>query len=129
MNMIRQLHEKYPSVFSNEVVNRLNAECGPGWSHLLETLCGLVHHRNLASQERPAHIVKVKEKLGGIRILIQAGSPEIGAWTEFALQHSMRVCEVCGAPGRLMYEDGWQRTRCEAHRLVSIADLNRVSEL
>lgn len=129
MNSIQDLHDKYPSVFDGAGSKRLDAKCGPGWLPLLETVCALMHERNLASQEEPAQIVKIIEKLGALRVLVQGKYPEVSAWTDFALKHSMRTCEICAMPGRLIYDNGWQRTRCESHRLDSISEHHRMSEV
>ncbi|WP_277960734.1 hypothetical protein [Pseudomonas sp. RIT-To-2] len=93
----------------------LIAACGPGWLPILESLCSLLHERNLRGGEASGHLHAIKEKFGGIRILLNGSSEEMQAWVDFALTHSMRTCELCGGPGRLVVTDGWQRTRCEVH--------------
>lgn len=57
---------------------------------------------------------QVKEKFGRLRVYLGRADDRISALVSFAEHHSSRVCEQCGAPGKLRSE-GWLRTLCDRH--------------
>jgi hypothetical protein len=58
---------------------------------------------------------QVKEKFGGLRFYINAGSDEIFNRISEAEKQSYETCEVCGNPGELIRDLGWYSTFCEEH--------------
>lgn len=72
----------------------------------------------LALQKAEANlprVVQVKEKFGTLRFYADQVDERAQAYIDFAEHMSGRVCEVCGAPGKLGGK-GWIRTLCETHR-------------
>lgn len=58
-----------------------------------------------------------KEKFGGLRLNV---SSDLMDWTGINLagtyeEMSFHVCQVCGEPGKLRTDRGWDATLCEAH--------------
>ena len=62
-------------------------------------------------------ICQVKEKYGGLRFYINAGSDEIFKRVVEAENKSYEVCEKCGEVGELRNDIGWYLTLCEEHYL------------
>lgn len=60
---------------------------------------------------------QVKEKFGGLRFYINAGSDEIFNRISEAENQSYETCEVCGKPGELRRDLGWYWTFCDEHYL------------
>lgn len=58
---------------------------------------------------------QVKEKFGTLRFYYSGGDDYIDAIVRFAESMSGKVCEVCGAPGKLGGH-GYISTKCEKHR-------------
>lgn len=61
--------------------------------------------------------VQVKEKFGTLRFYVRgvhSRSEAIRNYIEFAEYFSSRICEVCGAPGKLR-GGGWVQTLCDEH--------------
>lgn len=57
---------------------------------------------------------QVKEKFGGLRFYVDGATEKHWNYIAFAENMSYRVCEDCGAPGKL-YTDGWHKTLCDIH--------------
>jgi hypothetical protein len=57
---------------------------------------------------------QIKEKFGGLRFYVERATEEHYNYISFAESMSYRICEECGAPGKL-HTDGWHRTLCEHH--------------
>lgn len=86
-------------------------QCGPGWVALIDSTL-----RELAADCPESRIVQVKEKFGGLRIYLEDKTDETAkAILRRAEESSLRVCEVCGAPGQRMATHGWVRVRCDTH--------------
>lgn len=58
---------------------------------------------------------QVKEKFGGLRFYINAGSNEIFDRISKAERDSYDICEVCGEKGELRKDLGWYFTLCDKH--------------
>ena len=79
---------------------------------------GQVHAAQLAVLEAEANlprVLQVKEKFGTLRFYAGQVDDRAQAYIDFAEHMSGKVCEVCGAPGKLGGK-GWIRTLCETHR-------------
>lgn len=79
--------------------------CGPGWEKLI---LPLIEKANLED----ATVLQVKEKFGGLRFYVSGGSDELYDMIDKAEDESLRTCEMCGAPGKLMKKGGWYKTVC-----------------
>ena len=80
---------------------------GPGWGHLI---CRLI--RDLFALGWNGEVHQVKEKFGGLRFYIGAGSDEIFQRIDKAEEESYQICEECGKPGKLR-DRSWIKTLCE----------------
>ena len=58
-------------------------------------------------------VFQVKEKFGGLRFYIGAGSDEIHERIQQAEDESYKVCEVTGKPGKLRSDLYWMHTLCD----------------
>lgn len=94
---------------------------GPGWVPLLEVVCKMI------AEELPPEALEgwqtsdMKEKFAGLRWYWSApnATREQTAWLDDLLDQdleeaSMRVCQVCGTPGRIRRR-GWHQTLCDEH--------------
>jgi hypothetical protein len=84
-------------------------ECGPGWYQLLKDLIV-----DLIALGWNQQVCQVKEKFGGLRFYINAGSDEIHTRISEAERLSYETCEVTGEPGKLRTDLGWHATLCDA---------------
>lgn len=85
------------------------ADVRDGWLPLVEALL-----EKLIALGWDRECLQVKEKYGGLRFYVGAGSDEVHAAIEEAEEASLRACEACGAPGQAR-GGGWVRTLCDAH--------------
>lgn len=82
---------------------------GPGWAALVRqaviAMCGLDQH---------VEIEGIESKYGALRISL-AGPlrPELEDLAGQAEEQSLRICESCGAPGRLREDRPWVATLCD----------------
>ena len=83
------------------------ANCGDGWAPIVDRL---ITDLIALGWDRDLH--QVKEKFGGLRFYIGAGSDEVHARISQAEAEAAKVCEECGAPGELRTE-GWWKTSCD----------------
>jgi hypothetical protein len=67
-----------------------------------------------AAAEALPMLTQVKEKFGTLRVYTCGGDDAVERYVEFAEYFSSRVCEDCGAPGKLR-TGGWLRTLCDDH--------------
>lgn len=119
MNNLNELPKKYPSLFKNDL---FHFECGNGWYDLIDILCRLIEFRGLKGS-RPNHldnnvqITQVKEKFGGLRFYCEGADDNIYGMIDMAEAMSIRICEECGKPGKLVKSNtGWLHTACEEHK-------------
>lgn len=81
---------------------------GKGWHSLVRKLID-----DLLKMGWGGEVYQVKEKFGGLRFYIGAGSDEIHERIQQAEDKSYSVCEVTGKPGKLRSDLGWVRTLCD----------------
>lgn len=81
------------------------ASVGPGWSELVRAF-------HQACDDAGIDIVQVKEKFGGLRMYTGAAPKHILDLEDRLEQKSFRVCELCGAAGKLR-TSGWMSTCCD----------------
>jgi hypothetical protein len=82
---------------------------GPGWLPLIYKLSA-----ELAACAPDVRVMQVKNKFGGLRFYIEAGSPATHVLIELAETASFGICDQCGEPGEPRGES-WVATRCERH--------------
>ncbi len=83
---------------------------GPGWHDLLVRLV-----TDLLALGWNGEVSQVKEKFGGLRFYINAGTSELWDRIDVAESESLRTCEECGKPGSMRNKRGWLSTRCDEH--------------
>lgn len=116
-----ELLAKFPRLFAGwrdeaaEGSAPTRIECGDGWIGLLDALCEAVQWETDHGDAPQLVVRRVKEKLGGLRFQTAPGSDIQRGMILLATRLSERICEVCGAPGVLLREDGWMRTLCSHH--------------
>lgn len=82
---------------------------GDGWHPLLTRL-----HEQLLTIRPDYEVGDVKEKFGTLRVYLDTYSPYLETLVERAEKASASICEDCGKPGELRFEDRhWIRTLCE----------------
>jgi hypothetical protein len=85
------------------------SDVSPGWVELLDRL--VVDIKALGWD---GDLHQVKEKFGGLRFYIGAGTPAMDERIDAAERESLRTCDMCGALGKLR-AGGWLRTLCDTH--------------
>lgn len=101
---ITELLEAWPQLESVEI--------DEGWVELVDTLMRFVH-------PYISFIAKIKSKYGSLRFYVNvSGTPLEMRLAEAAIVAaecaSERICEVCGAPGKIR-SGGWVITLCDEH--------------
>ena len=118
--LIDSLYQRYPAIFAEHI--RLREEddrwtiwCKDGWFDLIDTLCEQLQYWT-DTRNAPQYVATaVKEKFGALRFVAQHKSAEQIGTLKMAYALSTRLCEVCGAPGRLVVDGGCWMTRCAQH--------------
>lgn len=88
-----------------------------GWLPLLAQL-----NRSLRVIDAGFVVVQAKEKFGRLRVYLLPSTngaevdQELEAAVDAAEAASVTICDVCAAPGLLLYDTGPHRTRCVEHR-------------
>lgn len=103
-------------------VPHLGGGTGDGWYGLQERL-----FRFWATRQEPWVLIQVKEKFAELTVYARprvAGATTDGRVFSYVGIASRRVCEHCGAPGRVAHGGGWYSTVCERHRSFAIQDLD-----
>lgn len=96
-------------------------ECGDGWfaliyelSEKLEKLI-LKHQKETQKDEEISfcYATQVKEKFGSLRFYLTCKTDEMKKEVERAEEQSEKICEICGAPGKIESYSVWRACRCE----------------
>ena len=130
--LARDLYIKYPKILTRDG-DEVGLEVGDGWYDLLDTLCSQIQHhidwkngtgqyekykdlRKEGESESVPQLVaeQIKEKFGTLRFYAYGGDEKTAGMIEMAEALSGRMCEECGAPGRLT-KGGWIKTLCKRH--------------
>lgn len=88
-------------------------DCGDGWYKLIRDLCLSIRELLKENPIEDFMVVQVKEKFGGLRFYIGAGSDKIFKRINEAEEESYHICECCGITGKLRTDLGWIRTLCD----------------
>ena len=127
----RQLHEKYPNMFSKPYGG---VAVGPGWWPIIDVLCGNIHRHvewkqnQLEKYQRgegcpDVVVAQIKEKFGGLRFYYDGGDDTVDGMVRMAESWAARSCEECGQPGTSR-NGGWIRTLCDKHEAERQAKYN-----
>ena len=114
------LCQRYPQIFADRHADMQTTcmcwgfSCGDGWFQLIDTLCAKLQRMTDEDGAPQIIAVQVKEKFGELRFYVRQASEAQFALIDEAEQRSAQICEVCGAPGRVVV-DGWVRTCCPRH--------------
>ncbi len=102
VNLLEQLRISFPAL------ERVPISCGDGWYEILVTLFERIDPSSVS-------VAAVEQKYGSLRIIIEGKIPaEVDAIITAAEAESERVCERCGAPGRLRPDPMWWETLCHS---------------
>ena len=89
----------------NHCYDLFGIECEKGWESLYAPLIE-------RCQKEGVKILQIKEKFGGLRFYVDTGSTDLFRAIDAAEDASFKICEQCGAPGKLR-SGGWLKTRCD----------------
>ena len=102
-----RLFDDFPALFRGrfrpitENLMGFGFECGDGWFSLIHSLCAQIAAHAKSNKLHPL-AVQVKEKYGSLRFYIHGADARINDRVEAADRASESICEVCGAPGRVL---------------------------
>ena len=88
---------------------------GEGWWPICAAL-----HAELLAMDPDYRIAQVKEKFGGLRFYLDAGTAAMWHAVQAAELRSEVTCEVCGGAGTNEAVDGWWATLCSTDRGVHV---------
>lgn len=84
-------------------------ECDDGWFDLIFELS-----RQICEMSPMTKAMQVKEKFGALRFYVSGGESVIFDIIDQFEECSVRICEVCGAPGKTRGMS-WLKTLCDKH--------------
>jgi hypothetical protein len=98
---------------------------GPGWWHIIESLCRQIqHHMDWKNEQHARYgrgeacpqvtVAQIKEKFGGLRFYYDGGDDTIDGMVRMAESWAGQTCEECGVPGERR-SGGWIKTLCDQH--------------
>lgn len=102
--------------------NEIFREHGNGWEVLLAPIIN-------EADRIGATLTQVKEKFGKLRIYFSPGHADTDKLEELidaAERDSVKICEMCGKPGKLLVKGGWVKTLC-ADDALSLGFKHRAS--
>lgn len=114
------LFDRYPEIFAERGESMTSTamcwgiDTGDGWYDLIDVLCAMLQDDTRQGGAPQVVATQVKEKYGGLRFYVRVADERQYAAIEFAEAMSLRLCEICGAPGKVNHA-GWSMTRCDAH--------------
>lgn len=122
----KAIFDKHTTLFKGDDLP-YGFECGDGWFHLINQLCGFLNHHLKHNQIRHIKVVQVKEKFGGLRFYTYGGDDLSRGAIWFAESLSNTICEDCGAQGKKNSE-GWIVTLCDECRAKREAQNGRANQ-
>lgn len=128
---VDSLRSRFPLLFARQCEVSVRA----GWRGLVEALCEQLQAEADCGHGQPV-ARQIKQKFGELRVYLSiapasAAASRFDALTDFAERLSTRICEHCGAPGRLIVGGYFWQTTCVAHELpgaMTAADFRAVLE-
>ena len=119
----KTLFEKYPELFTEKDLPPSQSnmcfgfECGDGWFDLLDNLCKCIsEYQKHNKVDHKVSVNQVKEKFGSLRFYYTGGNEYIDGMVRLAEVISETTCEDCGNIGKIEYDAGWLKCRCEEHK-------------
>lgn len=110
---IEEFRSRYPQLFSDPAVDDIY--CNPGWRGILVALCDtLQEHSNRHPDVVPVTVGQIKSKFGELHFFYDGGDGYCHGAVSVAARLSLRTCEHCGAPGKLV-SGSWVSTLCSTH--------------
>ena len=116
-----QLESRFPELFADKDSedSRMSDGCcfGDGWFPLFEALCTEIRARVATGEVSQPVLSQVKQKMGMLSIYWRDADKAVSDLSREACAQSLHICEVCGAPGKLMADARrrFARVRCETH--------------
>ncbi|HET7268065.1 MAG TPA: hypothetical protein VFJ15_08155 [Oleiagrimonas sp.] len=121
--LAKSIHERHSRIFRDpddspaDPPRYCSLYCGDGWYTLIDVLCEELQRLTDRQGAPQAVLTDVKEKYGSLSFHVRNTSNEQDAMIDLVETLSMRICEVCGAPGVMDERPGvWVTVRCDAHR-------------
>jgi hypothetical protein len=120
----RHLRAKHPSLFGSQPGHTKSAfaergiEVGDGWLTILDDMATEIEQSCLLADRPLPQILQVKEKIGGLRVYVDASDEAIDAAIAAAEKRATLTCETCGEPGQLQ-KLADVRTLCSKHAQYS----------
>jgi hypothetical protein len=109
-NLVRILRHDFKDLYKEL---EWGVECESGWFDLIYNLSCSIHNRCSETS-----FTQIKEKYGGLRISVTSCGggcyKDYDAWIAWAEAKSYRICEWCGAPGKLRRSLPYILTLCDA---------------
>lgn len=124
-----KLFKKFPEFFRQKDLSMKETcmcwgiECGDGWYLILEEFCEFLQDagnswtfgEDIKNEDRIFEFTQIKEKYGELTIYYNTNSTTMedmaDIMTKWAAWKSLKVCEVCGEPGKLN-GGPWYQVRC-----------------
>lgn len=131
--VMEKFRKDYPLLMIQEdgSFTRFGFECGPGWLPLIYELFGFLEDLQRTSG-KAVRVSQVKEKFGSLRVYMgcdNALSDDVDLLETLFESLSVRVCDVCGSPGRIeKTKGGYVCTRCPDHRESSQEAVEKASQ-
>jgi hypothetical protein len=123
-----RLFREFPDLFQREQLIH-GFECQDGWFELIRTLAVRIReYQTQCSDLGDFGIVRVMQKMGGLRINIRGGDVVIHGLIGEVLEASRSICELDGEPaaGLFVCAPHWFRYLCEncseLHGYMTIED-------
>lgn len=101
------LPERYPDWFMLGAV-----AVPPGWTALVDRLFDALAQTLDADQRTQFQVAALRERAGRLMVETYAAVPAADALIARAAEEATRVCQNCGAPGKLRRFAGWSATLC-----------------
>lgn len=111
------LHARFPRL----IADGLDVDCGAGWHGLICDALAALQRETDENGAPQVTVTSCEQAWGKLTIelageLGEAPSPAQVALLRLAGDFSLRICEVCGAPGHVIVRRGRGHVRCEIHQ-------------
>jgi hypothetical protein len=128
----KALCEKYPKIFEQRHWDMSKTGMGwgfpgDGWYDILDTLCGAIQNycdnvkrydgetKQLVPVCKQVVATQVKQKFGELRFYFEGGDDAVHGMIMMAEYMSVRTCEDCGKPGKIVNTGGYIHAACPKH--------------